>query len=140
MKSRSFLRIACVFSVVLMCISYYASAWVSKRHDLVDGKLMVAYHIALPGYDRAYEPEYVVDLKKWAGSSSRLLTAVNGDGTTNDEVNAGIALRQAGLFSDCQLEQNGDGHYILHKKARRSDPCFTWHHWYRIGPWSDDKS
>jgi hypothetical protein len=103
------------------------------RHELLNDKIMVAYHIALPGYDEVVEPENVIDLTRWSGTHYDGITVATEDGVTNKEATAGVALQFAGLYNDHKMvEQNG--HFVLYKPEKRTRQ-FNWTHWYRISSW-----
>lgn len=97
-------------------------------------QLYKALYIQLPGYDTIHRLEIKVDLRKWAGTKHDNLVAINKeDDTENAEAAAGLALKAAGIYTDCELKKE-NGHYILYRPAG-IEKFFTMKAFYRIGRW-----
>jgi len=124
-----------VLMVILVAFGLFKIAAGYERHGYVGNKLMKAWHITLPGYAEVYYPEQTVDLRDWVGTQWGSLEVIDKDTRQkNAEATAGIALKAMGIYSDYELKQGKDGHWILWRPAS-SKKYFTWTAYYRIAPW-----
>src|SRR5688572_15805059 len=128
--------VVCFLTILVVVGSMvYVLATLHVRHKLVNGKLMAAWHIPLPGWCTMHYPERVVELKDWVGSKMEKITAAM-DGKENPEIDAAIALKATGLYSDYELQQR-DGHWILYR-PERTKKFFSLEAYYRVSGYFAD--
>lgn len=120
--------------VVPVLLLLYVLSTLHIRHEKVDGQIMSAQYIQLPGWSATYYPENTVDLSKWAGSNVKDLK-VQVNGKNNPELEAAAALKYLGMYGNDYEAKQVDGHWVLYRPAR-TEPYFTLTANYRISPLS----
>ncbi|KKU29477.1 MAG: hypothetical protein UX41_C0018G0009 [Candidatus Collierbacteria bacterium GW2011_GWE1_46_18] len=99
------------------------------RHEIIDGQMMKAWYVNLPGMGSVNYPQQTADLNKWAGSTvNGLEIAV--DGERHPELEAAAALKSMGLFQDYVIKKI-DGQWTLYR-PERTKRYFTVTAHYRI--------
>lgn len=129
------MKLLLVYAVLfgLLLLVFLVVPTLHQRHEKIDGRWYQAWFINLPGQETVYFPESTVALKDWARTKYQPL-AVIVDGREDPEATAGAALQVLGLFTDHQLEQGADGHWVLFKPAAQAQ-YFTMRAHYRVSPW-----
>ena len=117
-------------AVLFICLIYVMVNPHERHYHAEDGQLCRALHICLPGYATVYYPEQTVELSHWGGTKYDKLVALV-DGAENPEITASMALKVLGLYTDYNLQQKKDGHWILHRPAK-TERYFTMSAFYRI--------
>ncbi|HAU07556.1 MAG: hypothetical protein UW46_C0007G0020 [Candidatus Yanofskybacteria bacterium GW2011_GWF1_44_227] len=124
-----------ILFAIFLTLGLFKIATGYERHDYVDGKLMKAWHVSLPGYAGVYYPEQIIELQNWTDTHWDSLRVVDkGTGKDNPEATAGLALKAVGIYLDYELKQKEDGHWILFRPSK-SERYFTWAAYYRVGSW-----
>ena len=101
--------------VVFIVAAGYLSATLHTRIEKVDGVLVQAWYVFLPGERESYSSEDTVNLVDWVGSGLEGIQAqVNGK--DSPELQAAVALRATGAFQGYELKQV-DSHWVLYKPA-----------------------
>ncbi len=118
--------------VVPVVLILYVLGTLHTRHQKVDGQMMTAQYVQLPGWSATYYPEDVVDLSPWVGSNVKnLKVQVNGE--DNPELQAAAMFKSSGFYGDEYEEKLIDGHWVLYRPAR-TERYFTLTANYRVTP------
>jgi hypothetical protein len=135
------MKLRILFKVVTVLLAfgifYYLAIFrgVYKRLGIENGEIIWAWHIALPGYTEVVTPGSTIELERFSGTRIDGITVINSTtGKEEPEATAGAAFILSNAYSDYKMEQRGK-HFVLYRPEKRKK-VFSWHHWYRIGPWS----
>lgn len=121
--------LAILAGIIPSVLIIYMVSTFHVRHEMIDGQMMKAWYVNLPGMGSVYCPQQTSNLKKWAGSTvNGLEIAV--DGERHLELEAAAALKAMGLFQDYVIKKI-DGQWTLYR-PEKTKRYFTVAAHYRI--------
>jgi hypothetical protein len=124
------------FSFILLGFVIISNAFKKPRFDLDDGdgKIYLAWHTRLPGFEKTHLSEDEVNLRDHSnGIHVKGLADSKIAGISNPEIRAGKVLQKYFGYDGYLLLKKGNN-YVLYRAEKRKWK-FTWHAEYQIGPW-----
>jgi hypothetical protein len=123
--------------VLPVILTMYLLSTLHIRLKEINGQLMQAWYVQLPGWSESYYPEQKVDLSDWVGSSIKDLS-VNVGGVKSPELEAAATLKAIGLYGNDYTEKQIDGHWILFR-PEKTEKVFNMSANYRVSRYTPRK-